>query len=113
MITFRHVIHLSPMPIVITDNQGKILYVNEMFNKYTGYSSEEAIGNTPRILKSGRHDEAFYKNIWSTILSGETWRGEICNKAKDGRLYWEKKLISPVKNNKNEKADFISSHNGI
>ena len=108
MITFRHVIHLSPMPIIITDNQGKILYVNEMFSKYTGYSSEEAIGNTPRLLKSGRHDDIFYRNIWSTILSGETWSGQICNKTKDGRYYWEKKLISPVTNNKNEIMFFVS-----
>jgi PAS domain S-box-containing protein len=108
LVTFRHVIHLSPMPIIITDNKGEILYVNEMFSKYTGYSSEEAIGNTPRLLKSGRHDQAFYKNIWETILKGETWRGQICNKTKEGKLYWEKKLISPVTNNKNEIMFFVS-----
>lgn len=108
MITFRHVIHLSPMPIIITDNNGEILYVNEMFSKSSGYSSEEAIGNTPRILKSGRHNEEFYKHMWQTITRGETWRGQICNKAKNGKLYWEKKLISPVKNNKNGIMFFVS-----
>jgi len=108
MITFRHVIHLSPMPIMITDDKGVILYVNEMFTKCSGYSSEEAIGKTPRLLKSGKHEADFYKNMWETINSGETWRGQLCNKAKDGKLYWEKKLISPVKNNKNEIMFFVS-----
>lgn len=108
MITFRHVIHLSPMPIMITDSKGIILYVNESFSKCTEYSSQEAIGKTPTILKSGRHDDSFYKNMWETISSGETWRGQLCNKTKSGKTYWEKQLISPVKNNKNEIMFFVS-----
>ncbi|KAA3617250.1 MAG: PAS domain S-box protein [Calditrichaeota bacterium] len=108
MITFRHVIHLSPLPIMITNSKGNILYINEQFEKSTGYTSEDIIGKTPNILKSGKHDNQFYKHLWGTINSNNTWRGQICNKAKNGKLYWEKQLISPV-NDKNGNINFFVS----
>jgi PAS domain S-box-containing protein len=107
LITFRHVIHLSPMPILITDSKGLIIYANKKFSEASEYPPYELIGNTPRILKSGKHEPEFYKNLWDTINSGQTWYGQVCNKTKSGRLYWEKQLISPVKNNKNEIMFFI------
>jgi PAS domain S-box-containing protein len=82
--------------IVITDSSGTILYVNPVFEKVTGYASSEALGENPRILKSGEHDEAYYQQMWKTITSGETWNGRIVNRKKDGSLYTEEMSISPV-----------------
>lgn len=82
--------------IVITSTRGRIIYVNPAFEKLTGYSRKEAIGNTPSILQSGYHDESFYKDIWQTIRSGHTWSGRFINKKKDNTLYHEDSTISPV-----------------
>lgn len=82
--------------VVITDVDGKIIWVNRAFVDFTGYSLEEAIGNKPNILKSGKHDEQFYRNMWITILSGKTWSGEIYNKYKDGSIHHEYVKIHPV-----------------
>ena len=70
--------------ILITDTKGIIQWVNPAITRMTGYTSSELIGRTPRVLKSGEHGEAFYKNLWKTILAGETWFGEIVNRRKDG-----------------------------
>lgn len=82
--------------VVVTDAQGTIQYVNPMFETVTGYSRAEAIGRNPRILKSGKQDEAFYRTLWNTITSGRTWEGRIVNRRKDGSLYTENATISPV-----------------
>lgn len=84
--------------IIITDLQGHIEYTNPQFEKMTGYSAEEVKGKSPGILKSGRHDDAFYKNLWGTIKSGETWVGKFINKRKDGSIYHETATIFPIKN---------------
>ncbi len=76
-----------------------IIWCNDAFTKLTGYSNEEFIGKNPRILKSGKHDNLFYSNIWKTILSGRVWSGEIINKKKNGDLYYEEMIITPVSNN--------------
>ncbi len=83
--------------ILITDTTGKIVFVNNAFETVTGFSREEAIGQTPRILKSGVHDEAFYKQLWETITQGRIWKSRIVNRKKDGTLYTESATISPVK----------------
>lgn len=83
--------------VVIADPEGAIQYVNPAFERITGYSRNEAIGQNPRILKSGEHDEEFYRNLWETISSGKTWEGRIVNKRKDGTLYTEETTISPVR----------------
>ena len=82
--------------IVITDPGGTIQYVNSSFTAMTGYTSEEAVGRNSRLLKSGRHPAAFYKNMWATIGSGQVWRGELINRRKDGTVYQEESRISPV-----------------
>jgi PAS domain S-box-containing protein len=82
--------------IAITDPKGNIQWVNDAFTQLTGYSAAEAIGQNPRVLKSGKHEPAFYKGMWDTVLSGHVWHGELVNKRKDGGLYTEEMTIAPV-----------------
>jgi two-component system, cell cycle sensor histidine kinase and response regulator CckA len=93
--------------IVITTPKGVIEYVNPAFEQITGFSQEEAVGETPRILKSGSHDEAFYKKFWSTLLSGDRWTGRIVNRRKDGVPYTAECSISPVRNERGDLAHFV------
>jgi two-component system cell cycle sensor histidine kinase/response regulator CckA len=86
----------SPACVVITDTAGTIEYVNPKFTDLTGYTSEEAVGQNPRILNSGRHPAAVFEELWATITSGREWHGELCNRRKDGSLYWESVSISPI-----------------
>jgi PAS domain S-box-containing protein len=88
----------SPASIVITDPKGVIEYVNPKFCQITGYSSEEVIGQNPRVLKSGEISPEGYRRLWETISSGGEWRGEFHNRKKNGELYWELASISPVLN---------------
>src|SRR5574337_612771 len=94
--------------IVITDRNGTIRWVNPAFTRLTGYTAEEAIGRNPRVLKSGAHDQAFYRNLWETVLSGRVWQGEIVNRRKDGSLYTEEQTITPVRDERGEIAYFIA-----
>lgn len=82
--------------IVITDSNGRITWTNPAFTQLTGYLPEEIRGQNPRILKSGYHDDAFYSQMWQTILAGRVWQGEIVNRHKDGSLYTEEQTITPV-----------------
>ncbi len=94
--------------IIITNRDGVIEYVNPAFEKITGYAKEEVIGKTPRILKSGKHDNGFYKELWSTIFSGRIFRAVFINKKKDGELYYEEKTITPVTNAQGNITHFVS-----
>jgi PAS domain S-box-containing protein len=87
----------SPVSIVITNTAGRIEYVNPKFTQVTGYSAAEVLGENPRILKSGEKPQEEYQRLWNTITAGDEWRGEFHNKRKNGELYWESALISPVK----------------
>jgi len=89
-------IEQSPATIVITDINGAIEYVNPKFCQTTGYTASEAIGQNPRILKSGEMPADGYAELWMTISAGQEWRGEFHNKRKDGSLYWEFASISPL-----------------
>ena len=82
--------------VAVTGSDGIIEYVNPAFEKITGFSKQELIGNNPRILKSGRQDERFYRELWQTITSGETWHGFFVNRRKDGSLYREEAFIKPI-----------------
>ncbi|MBE2253680.1 MAG: PAS domain-containing protein [Myxococcus sp.] len=82
--------------IMITDARGRIEYVNPAFSRMTGYSREEAVGQSSNLLRSGTHDPAFYEVLWSTISSGATWTGVLTNRKKDGTLYTEESTITPV-----------------
>lgn len=98
----------SPATIVITDIKGNIEYVNPKFTEITGYSFDEAKGKNPRILKSGEQTKEFYKNLWDTILSGNSWKGEFHNKKKNGELYWEDVEISPIIDRNGRIINFIA-----
>lgn len=83
--------------IVITDIQGKIEWANLAFTQMTGYCLDEALGCNPsQLVNSGKHDQAFYRQMWETILAGQVWRGELINRRKDGSLYDESMAIAPV-----------------
>ncbi|MFQ5432862.1 MAG: PAS domain S-box protein, partial [Nitrospinota bacterium] len=99
--------------VVITDVEAIIEYINPAYETISGYSKEDVIGKHTRIFKSGKHDGIFYKNLWDTILSGETWRGEIVNKRKSGELYPEGMTISPVMNEQGIITNFIAVKNDI
>ncbi len=81
----------------ITDIRGQIVFVNDAFVAISGYTREELVAQNHRILKSGRHDAEFYHEMWHTIARGDTWRGEICNRAKDGHLYWVDSTLTPIR----------------
>jgi PAS domain S-box-containing protein len=98
----------SNASIVITDLKGDIEYVNPTFTKITGYTFEEAIGNNPRILKSGHTQDDEYKSMWETLTSGNDWRGKFHNKKKNGELFWESASISPIKDEYGEITHYIA-----
>ena len=98
----------SPASIVITDTKGTIEYVNSKFVEITGYPFQEAIGKNPRILKSGEKPADEYKQLWDTITSGSEWRGEFHNKKKNGELYWEFAVISPIKDEQGIITHFLA-----
>lgn len=98
LLKFFQAVKQSPITVMITDASGNIEYVNPKFTQLTGYTPEEVVGKNPRILKSGETPLEEYKRLWDTITSGGEWRGEFCNKKKNGELYWEHALISPIKN---------------
>ena len=86
----------SPIIVIITDPNGNIEYANPKFSEVTGYSFEEVKWKNPRILNSGFHTKQFFSTLWNTILAGKTWQGEFRNKKRNGELYWENALISPI-----------------
>ena len=94
-------------PIMITDREGKIEYVNPAFEDVTGYGRPEAVGRTPAILKSGARDEGFYRELWETILHGQVWKGRMTNRRKDGTLYEEEATISPVRDSAGTIVNFV------
>ena len=101
-------IEQSAEGIVITDARGTIQYINPAFSRVSGYSRVEALGKTPSILKSGKQDEVYYKKLWTTILSGDTWHDEITNRRRDGGLYTEQMAITPVRDQRGEITHFIA-----
>lgn len=100
-------IEQSPVCIIVTDFDGNIDYVNPKFSEITGYSLTEVHGKNPNILKSGEQTNEFYKDMWDTIKSGKDWHGELHNKRKNGELYWESAIISPIHNDEGKITHFI------
>ena len=95
--------------VVLTDRDGVILYVNGAFERVTGFGKDEAVGKTPRILKSGQYGEKFYRDMWETILSGGSFHGTVVNRRKDGSLYYEEKTITPLLDQSGAITHFIAT----
>jgi len=98
----------SPVSVVITDPQGNISYVNLKFTECTGYGRKEVLGKNPRILKSEQTPPQLYENLWSTITKGQVWHGELCNKKKNGEIYWDATSITPITNPKGDITHFLT-----
>jgi PAS domain S-box-containing protein len=102
------VVEQSPNIVVITDASGTIEYVNPAFTQVTGYTPEEAIGQNPRILKTGHTAPETYKDLWTTIRAGKEWRGVFLNKKKNGELFWEAASVSPVRDPEGTVTHFVA-----
>lgn len=98
----------SPAAVIITDTNGIIQYVNPRFVEVTGYSFDEAVGQNPRILKSGDKSSEEYRELWENITSGKEWRGQFHNKKKDGTIFWESASISPIRNEEGRITHFVA-----
>ena len=94
--------------VVITDTEGKIVYANPVFEKTSGYTCAEALGQNPRILKSGKHNAEFYCQMWAVLRRGETWSGHFINRRKDGTLYEEESTISPVRDAAGKVVNYVA-----
>jgi PAS domain S-box-containing protein len=89
-------VEASPTSIIITDVHGVIEYTNPSFSRLTGYAPDEVLGRNPRLLSAGLTPPESYAGLWQTILAGDTWRGELVNRKKNGEVYWEWAVISPI-----------------
>lgn len=99
--------------IIITDTDGKVIWVNNAFSEMSGYSENEIIKQKISILKSGVQNDAFYKNLWETIKKGNLWSGEVVNRHKFGSLYTVKQTISPIINSEGKVSQFIAIHDDL
>ncbi len=99
--------------IMVTDRHGTIQWINPAFTALTGYTAEQAIGKNPHILKSGKHDPAFYQNVWQTILNGQTWQGQFTNRRKNGSFYFGEQTITPVRTNGQGITHFVGIMNDV
>jgi PAS domain S-box-containing protein len=106
--TLSRVVEQSPTSIVITDPQGNIQYVNPTFTQLTGYTSDEVAGQNPRILNSGLTPAETFRRMWQVISSGQDWHGEFCNRKKNGDLYWELAVISPIKDDAGQIVQYLA-----
>ena len=103
----------SPAAVIMTNTDGKIEYVNPGFTAMTGYAPDEVIGQTPRVLKSGLTRLETYQDLWSTVKQGRTWRGELCNRTKHGRLYWHSASVAPIRDTDGRVRHFMAVQQDI
>ncbi len=108
ILKLNNAIEQSITSIVITDREGNIEYVNKYFTKVTGYSKKEVIGKNPRILKTDCQARSKYKKMWKKLKNGKTWSGEFCNRKKNGELFWEKAVISPIVDKSGHIINFVA-----
>lgn len=101
-------VHQTADAVFITDRSGTIEYVNPAFERTTGYSSDQAIGQTPRLLKSGEQATEYYANLWRTVLAGEPFRGSPVNRRRDGGLFHAEQTITPMTTRAGEITHFVS-----
>lgn len=91
-----NLVEQTPALVLLTDRDGRLVYVNEGFTEMTGYTPAEALGQSPRLLKSGLRDQTFYAHLWETVLSGRSWNMLVPNRRKDGSTYWQQTNIFPL-----------------
>lgn len=113
LLTLSSAVEHSPSATLVTDADGRIEYVNPAFTRISSYEAKEVIGKNPRILKSGLMPRATYEVLWKTITSGDVWRGELCNKGKNGALYWDLVAIAPLKNADGRITHFVGIQNDV
>jgi PAS domain S-box-containing protein len=101
-------IEQSANTVVITDIHGNIEYTNPKFTEVTGYTAAEVFGKNPRILNSGEQSKEFYSNLWQTIAGGNIWTGQMKNKAKNGKFYWEQVTITPIKEDSGKMINYLA-----
>lgn len=94
--------------VAVTDARGVITHVNETFCEISGYDADELIGQTHRLINSGHHERGFFKQMWGEIGRGRVWRGDICNRAKDGQIYWVATTIVPVMNDRGRPERYLA-----
>lgn len=111
--TLSQAVEQSPASIVITDLKGRIEYVNRKFQAISGYNQAEVLSQNPRFLKSGQQTDALYKNLWETVAAGREWHGELCNKRKNGEIYWESMSISPIRNRQGQITHYLAIQEDI
>ncbi len=107
------VVEQTASPVIITDAEGRIEFVNQAFIAATGYDAEEALGKNPRILKSGLTPPETFDAMWKALKAGRVWRGELCNRRKNGELYWVLATISPLLNGRSEITHFVGVQEDI
>lgn len=103
----------NPSSVIITDARGTIEYANPAFEMASGYTTEEAIRQNPRILKSGRVEDEVYADLWGTISSGRVWKGELCNRRKSGELYWDLVCIAPIADEQGKITHYVGVQHDI
>ncbi len=113
ILKFMEALEQSDSVIIITDPKERIVFVNRAMENYAGYKPEEIIGKTPRIFKSGLVSEETYRELKQAIYNGKKWEGEFINKKKDGTLFWEYAIITPVIDNKGQIINFVAVKNDI
>lgn len=101
------VLETIPVSVAITDTEGRIEFVNARFGEMTGYPASEAVGHTPSLLKSGRTADSTYDTLWRTVTRGDQWRGELLNRRKDGNLFWEYEVITPLRDSRGRVVRFF------
>jgi PAS domain S-box-containing protein len=113
LLRFSQVVHYTINPIQITDDRKRMVYVNPAFEKISGYTRNELIGQDPKILSSGKHPKAFWKKMWETISSGQVWMGEVENRHKDGDPLFTQLLISPIVDPEGRVVGYLGAHRDI
>lgn len=113
LLRFTNVAHYTVNPLEITDTDGKIVWVNPAFEKASGYSRDELIGQKPAIFGSGKHPKSFWANMWQTITAGRTWVGEVENKRRNGEAFFTQILISPIVDRRGAIVGYFGIHRDI
>ncbi|MBI5473883.1 MAG: PAS domain S-box protein [Ignavibacteriae bacterium] len=113
LLRFSNVVHYTVNPIQITDARGKMVYVNPAFEKTTGYTREELIGQNPNVVSSKKYGREFWSKVWAKITKGEIWEGEIENRKRDGSPMYTQVIISPIVNAEGKVVGYLGSHRDI